>query len=76
LNKSTFEIRVVIKIAGITVGTFVGNLKDGVVININLLAAKGTIKFYLKNGSELWIHYELKILFDGTFEGDKKIIGW
>ncbi|KAK7178175.1 hypothetical protein PSPO01_15778 [Paraphaeosphaeria sporulosa] len=76
INTDTFEIRITVNIAGISVGTFVGNLKDGVSVNVNLFVATGELKFYLKNGNELWIHYSIKIRFDGSFEGDKEILSF
>lgn len=76
INTNTFEIRVTIKIVGITIGTFVGNLKDGLSIKVNLFVVSGTLKFYLKNGNELWIRYDIKVRFDGSFDGDRKIIGF
>jgi len=70
------EIYVEIVVIGITIGTFSFSLKDGLTININLLAVSGWIKFYVKNGNELWVKYHLEIIFDGTFDGDEKIISW
>jgi len=32
-----------------------GNLKDGIVLKVNVLVAKGDVKLYLKNGNEVWI---------------------
>lgn len=76
VNTDTLEIRVVIKIMGMTVGTFVGNLKEGLVVKVNLIAAKGELKLYVKNGNELWLKYDIEIKFDGGFHGDKKIGSW
>lgn len=61
---------------GIDLGTIHGNLKDGVVLKVNIFVAKGEIRFYLKNGNELWVSLSLKIKFDGSFEGDYKIISF
>ncbi|KAK1983800.1 hypothetical protein LZ30DRAFT_465226 [Colletotrichum cereale] len=74
VDTNTFEIGVSISIVGINVGNIYGNLKDGVGLKINLLAAKGEIRFYLKNGNEIWIHLDVKIVFDGHYEGDYKIM--
>jgi hypothetical protein len=63
-----------ISIAGINVGNIYGNLNDGVVLKVNLLVASGEIRFYLKNGNEVWVHLDVKIVFDGNYEGDYKII--
>ncbi|CRK12120.1 hypothetical protein HYQ45_015154 [Verticillium longisporum] len=74
VDTNTFEIGVSVSILGINVGNIFGNLKDGVGLNINLFLASGSIKFYLKNGNELWVHLDIKVKFDGHFEGDYKII--
>ncbi|KAJ0159799.1 hypothetical protein CTA2_9092 [Colletotrichum tanaceti] len=74
VDTDTFEIGLTVSIAGITVGDIFGNLKDGVGLKIDLLAAKGEIRFYLKNGNEVWIHLDVKIVFDGHYEGDYKIV--
>jgi hypothetical protein len=61
-------------VVGINLGTIYGNLKDGVGVKIDIFVAKGSLKFYLKNGNELWIHVDIKVTFDGSFDGDYKII--
>jgi len=63
-----------VSVVGISLGNIYGNLKDGVGLNIDLIAAKGSIKFYLKNGNEVWVHLDIGIVFDGTYQGDYKII--
>ena len=63
-------------VLGIKLGSFYGNLKDGLVINIDLFLAKGSIKFYLKNGNELWVRVDLDVKFDGSFHQDAKILSW
>ncbi|WQF90320.1 hypothetical protein CDEST_15334 [Colletotrichum destructivum] len=74
IDTNTFEVGLTISIVGINVGNIFGNLKDGVGLKINLLAATGEIRFYLKNGNEVWVHLDVKIVFDGHYEGDYKII--
>ncbi|KAL2159034.1 hypothetical protein VTH06DRAFT_2793 [Thermothelomyces fergusii] len=76
VDTDTWEIGVTVSVVGISLGTIYGNLQDGVGIKVDLFVAKGEIKFYLKNGSELWVHLDLKIIFDGSFDGDYKIIGF
>jgi hypothetical protein len=76
LDTSTFEIGVSISIVGINVGNIFGNLKDGVGLKVNLFVAKGEIKLYLKNGNELWVHIDVSVTFDGSFEGDYKILSF
>ncbi|KAF4415153.1 hypothetical protein FACUT_13636 [Fusarium acutatum] len=70
------KLGVSISIVGINVGNIFGNLKDGVGLNVNLFAAKGEIKLYLKNESDLWVHIDVSVTFDGSFEGDYKILSF
>jgi hypothetical protein len=59
---------------GIALGNVYGNSKDGVGIKINLTQAKGELRMYLKNGKELWVHLNTKMVFNGRYEGDYKIM--
>ncbi|KAH8780075.1 hypothetical protein F5883DRAFT_517030 [Diaporthe sp. PMI_573] len=74
VDTNTFEVGLTISIAGINVGNIYGNLNDGVGLKVDLLVASGEIRFYLKNGNEVWVHLDVKIVFDGKYEGDYKII--
>ncbi|CAH0058548.1 unnamed protein product [Clonostachys solani] len=74
VDTNTFEIGVSVSILGINIGNIFGNLKDGVGVNIDLFLAKGSIKIYLKNGNEVWVRLDVSVKFDGTFQGDYKII--
>ncbi|CAF3445963.1 unnamed protein product [Fusarium graminearum] len=72
VDTDTFEITINPNINGINAGDINGNLKDGVVLNVDLYTAKGRTKLYLKNGNETWVSLDLKIIFDGSFQGDYK----
>ncbi|KAM0348546.1 hypothetical protein ACHAP4_010801 [Fusarium culmorum] len=74
VDTDTFEITMNPNINGINAGDINGNLKDCVVLKINLFTAKGETRMYLKNGNETRVHLDLKITFDGHFEGDYKIM--
>ncbi|RMJ08475.1 hypothetical protein CDV36_011920 [Fusarium kuroshium] len=74
IDTDTYELAISISIVGINVGNIYGNIKDGIGLDINLFVAKGSIKFYLKNGNELWVHLDVSVTFDGSFSGDHKII--
>lgn len=63
-----------VTVVGINVGALYGNLKDSVELKIDLFVVNGEIQFYLKNGNEIWIHLDLKVKFDGHYEGDYKIL--
>ncbi|KAM3081194.1 hypothetical protein ACMFMG_005149 [Clarireedia jacksonii] len=73
VDTNTYEIGVSVSIIGITVGNIYGNLKDGVGLRINLFLVKGELKFYLKNGNELWIRVDIDIKFDGGYHENTKI---
>ncbi|CAI6079882.1 unnamed protein product [Clonostachys chloroleuca] len=74
VDTNTFEIGVSVSILGINIGNIFGNLKDGVGVKVDLFLAKGSIKIYLKNGNEVWVHLDVKVKFDGSFDGDYKIL--
>lgn len=74
INTSTFAISVNISILGIDLGGFDGNLVDGLIIKVDLTAVKGEVKFYLKNGNEVWVGVKLSVIFDGKYETEAKII--
>ncbi|KAG9569020.1 hypothetical protein KCU71_g2735, partial [Aureobasidium melanogenum] len=57
--KSTLEIGVQPSFGGIKLPAFYGNLKDGLVIKVYLSAMDGPIKFYLKDGNEVWVYMDL-----------------
>ncbi|KAJ9220438.1 hypothetical protein DTO207G8_8433 [Paecilomyces variotii] len=74
VDTSTLDIRIDPVINGIYVGAITGSLKDGVAIQFNLFTTKGITKIYLKNGNEVWLNLHQKVKFDGTFQGDYKIL--
>jgi len=63
-----------VSVLGINLGTFHGNLKDGIGIKVDLFLVVGDIRLSLKNGNEVWVYLALKVKFDGSFNGDYKII--
>jgi hypothetical protein len=70
------EVYAEVSVLGISIGNYDFTLADGLTINIDLFLVKGLLKFYVKNGKELWMHYEVSVRFDGTWNGDVKIISW
>ncbi|KAM0489647.1 hypothetical protein ACHAP8_012364 [Fusarium lateritium] len=74
LDTDTLDITVSPTLTGINGGTIAGNLKDGVVMKYNLLTTVGETRLYLKNGNETWVHLDLKVKFDGHFEGDYRLL--
>lgn len=63
-------------VGGVQAGVLTGSLKDGVGSKIDMFVSKGQTKYYLKNGNELWAYLDIKITFDGSFEGDYKILSF
>lgn len=59
---------------GIDIGTFSGNAKDGIIININLFAVSGTIRLFMKNGNELWGHIHLTPIIGPVLDEEFLII--
>ncbi|KAK4146594.1 uncharacterized protein C8A04DRAFT_25510 [Dichotomopilus funicola] len=76
IDTDTYGIGVSVSVVGIHLGNIYGNLKDGVGLSVDLFVVSGAIKFYLKNGNELWIHLDLKIKFNGHYDGDYKILAF
>ncbi|KXH51527.1 hypothetical protein CNYM01_07679 [Colletotrichum nymphaeae SA-01] len=74
VDTDTYGVGLTITVTGIVLGNIFGNLKDGVGVKVNLLTTKGEIRIYLKNGNEVWVHLDVKIVFDGSYQGDYKII--
>lgn len=72
--KSTLEIGVEASVLGIKLGSFYGNLKDGIGIDVDLFLVKGSIKFYLRNGNQLYVKLKLSVKFDGSYDEDIKIL--
>ncbi|PKX95365.1 uncharacterized protein P174DRAFT_511144 [Aspergillus novofumigatus IBT 16806] len=74
VDTSTYGASVAVAVIGINIGTLTGNLEDGITLKVNLIAVKGELRFYLKNGNEVWLHVDLNVLFDGDYNDDVKII--
>jgi hypothetical protein len=63
------QIGVEVHILGIHLGPFYGNLKDGLIINVDLFVMKGQVRFYLRNGNENWV----KVALRGVTNYEKEI---
>ncbi|KAJ5266483.1 hypothetical protein N7478_009291 [Penicillium angulare] len=73
-DTNTFEIGPSVSVVGIDIGTIYGNLKDGTAVRFNLGVANGEIRFYLKNGNQVWTYLDTKVTFNGQYSGDYKIM--
>lgn len=74
VETNTLDAAIEISIAGISLGHIYDNLKDGIGVNVDLFSATGSLKFYLRNGNEVWIQLDVKITFDGSYSGGYKIL--
>ncbi|QPC69360.1 hypothetical protein HYE68_000112 [Fusarium pseudograminearum] len=74
VDENTLDVGISPVITGINAGNITGNLKDGVAVNVDLTTTKGETRLYLKNGNEVWVGLNLKIVFNGHYERDYKII--
>ncbi|OQE22003.1 hypothetical protein PENFLA_c013G01213 [Penicillium flavigenum] len=74
VDTGTYEASISVAVLGISLGTLTGSLKTGISVQVNLIAVKGEIRFYLKNSNELWVHFDLSVIFDGHYTDDVKII--
>ncbi|KAF9767800.1 hypothetical protein IL306_014973 [Fusarium sp. DS 682] len=74
VDSDTLDIKLNPSYCGIAVGTIEGNLKDGLKINIHLDVVRGSQRWYLKNGNEVWTRTDIKITFNGSYEMDRKIL--
>lgn len=71
LVEGTKGVVVALYVFGNKVGNFFGDLKDGLGIKGDVW--RRSIKLYLKNGNEIWIHYKIAPSFTKFFQDDKKI---
>lgn len=75
IDLDIYNIVVLPTICGIKLGDeFSENLVDGMTIKFQIVAANGALKYYLKNGDEVWTNIDIQTTFAGTYEGDYKII--
>ncbi|KAH7311490.1 hypothetical protein B0I35DRAFT_514256 [Stachybotrys elegans] len=70
---NTYETGVEVAIMGISLGIITGNLKDGVGVSFALVALSGSVKLYLKNGNEIWVHQYIKTPFSQDIDEERKI---
>ncbi|KAE8372712.1 hypothetical protein BDV26DRAFT_297619 [Aspergillus bertholletiae] len=58
----TFDTSVTLKAFNRILGTFTGNLKDGIKITTKIpILLDGWVRFFLK-GKEVWVEYDIKII--------------
>lgn len=74
MELDNYQITLYPVLAGTYLGTITGDLKDGVSLSTDLFIVKGEMKWYLRNGNELWVHVDERVAFDGSFKGDFRVI--
>ena len=72
MDLSNYGIGLEVKLFGISLGTFYGNLKDGLGISIDVIAAKGQITAYLKDNA-VWIKISLNPVWGKGISVDQKL---
>ncbi|KAE8130665.1 hypothetical protein BDV38DRAFT_289425 [Aspergillus pseudotamarii] len=74
VDPNTLEIVVAPVIAQVYLGTIEGNLKDGLSVRFNLSSSEGRLDFYLKNGNEVWLKFDLRIRFGGYYVDEMRLL--
>ena len=69
---SNFGAGVEVTLFGISLGSFYGNLKDGLGVSIDVIAAKGGVKIYLKDNA-VWVNVQLTPIWGNGINIDQKI---
>ncbi|KAI9836476.1 MAG: hypothetical protein M1837_003382 [Sclerophora amabilis] len=67
------EFGVSVTVVGIGIGNFWASFDTGISLTVNLLVANGSLRFYIKDGKQLWVHIDLKLTFDGSWDTDQQI---
>lgn len=70
-------LAVEVSVLGVQLGNYEADVSDDRLdIRIELLEAKGDLKFYKKTERELWLSLNMRVSFDGTFNKDVRLIVW
>lgn len=72
MDTTNYGVGVEVKLFGISLGTFYGNLKDGLGISIDVIAAKRGIKLYLKDKA-VWVNIQLTPIWGNGINTDQKL---
>jgi hypothetical protein len=66
---------VTVSLLGIGLGTFYASFSQGVVLEVNLFLAKGTLRFYVQD-SALLVDVNVSLTFDGGIKETYTIYSW
>ena len=69
-----YGVGIEVTLFGISLGSFYGNLKQGLGIAIDVLAAKGQVTLYLKDNA-VWVNLQLTPIWGSGINVDQKIVG-
>ena len=72
VDTTNYGIGVEIKLFGISLGSFYGNLKEGLGISIDVIAAKGKVNLYLKDNA-VWVNIQLTPIWGSGINIDQKL---
>ncbi|KAL8786327.1 MAG: hypothetical protein Q9195_008254 [Heterodermia aff. obscurata] len=72
VDTTNYGLGVEIGLFGISLGNFYGNVKEGLVISIDIRAAKGEVRLYLK-GNGVWVKIQLTPIWGGEINADEKL---
>ncbi|KAF0366094.1 hypothetical protein F8M41_013653 [Gigaspora margarita] len=72
INVDGQGLSVSVTILGVPIGTFRGNLVDGLTISIDAWVVKGYLRFYLDD-KDLWLNYNLKMLGAPVVDGNVEL---
>lgn len=71
-NNKTGSVVVTIYVLGVKLGEISGNLIDGILFKIDTRLVKGTIKFFTKTKTDVWVHVKVKVA-GADFEKEQRI---
>ena len=72
MDISNFGAGVELTLFGISLGSFYGNLKDGLGVSIDVIAAKGGVKIYLKDDA-VGVNVQLTPIWGSGINIEQKI---
>ncbi|KAI4958041.1 hypothetical protein J4E86_003636 [Alternaria arbusti] len=73
--KRNHDFDATITVNDTAIGNVSGNLVDDVTLNLNLFTARGRLRFYLQNGSEVWVELNILIMSRGKYyDGERYLL--
>ncbi len=72
MNTKKYGIGLEVQLFGIYLGPFYGDLKEGLGISIDIIAAQGEVRIYLRDGAG-WVRIQLKTLCGSGINIEQKL---